>query len=216
MEYVDRQEKNRRGFSLVELMMVIIIVIILASFMVPGIMGTSSTQDAKEVAAKVVDVITFAKAQATLTNRAHRIHIEPAGANDGGMLVVERGDTAICAFVDPLTVRTVVLQYEGDQSVISVSADDPTLETIWTATRIVEVAPDAAAQNDICVRPDGSIRDAVTNMPVQPGQDTGYGAGDVVIVLEENAVSGTPPDFTPTGAQFRVILPYNGIGRVTY
>ncbi len=213
------RRQDPKGFSIVELMISVVIFSILAAVLVPGVTGILNRQDVKGTAEKVREVFVFAKAQAAVHNVAHRVALIPASGASGGKLIVTQGTETSCSFAATDTqVLELRLVSIAQKDVTTTDGSVPGLERIGTPSRITEVTPPDILTLGLCVRPDGSVRDANTNLPVaaNPGVSS-YGAGDVMIAVQDHIVSGAgSANFVPSGTPLRVLVPYSGVARVTY
>jgi len=210
-----------RGFTMVELMMVVLIFMILMTFFGPGSTNVGRATDLLDSAEIVRETLEFARSSAATNNRAHRVRFLTAAPDNGGMIQVFRGTTNACLFqpTDPV-IRELFLQAGADDSTINTAeATAPELKRLGSSVQITGVSPKAIASEGICFRPDGSVRNAATNRPIEPATAGGlYGAGDVLLTLQDNIVTlnGSSPSYTPSGTPLRIILPYNGLARVVY
>ena len=208
--------RTENGFSLIELMLTIVIFSILATALVPGVSSLLARQDAKGASEQVRALFQFARTQAAVDNIAHQVVILPAQGPSGGVLRVYQGASSSCTFdITSSLVREVELTSVVGGSAVSIDGSEAGRIEIPTRTRLVEVLPDDILEAGICFRPDGSVRDAVTNLPIIAQAGTDYGAGDVVLVLQDHIVR-SEGNITPRGTPLRVLLPYSGIARVTY
>ncbi len=213
------RRQDPQGFSIVELMISVVIFSILAAVLVPGVSGILNRQDVKGTAEKVREVFVFAKAQAAVHTVAHRVMLTPASGASGGTLIVTQGTETSCSFAatdtQALELRLVSVALKD---VTGTDGTTPGLQQIGTPSRITEITPPEILQLGLCFRPDGSVRDANTNLPVtsNPGVSS-YGAGDVMIAVQDHIVSGAgSTNFIPSGTPLRVLVPYSGVARVTY
>ena len=204
------------GFTLIELMLVVVIFSILASVLVPGVSGLLARQDVKTSSEKVRSLFQFARSQAAVENIAHQVIITPAAGESGGRLDVYRGDSTSCVFSDssPLVRKIELVSIVGANVTITDGAEAGRFD-IPTRTRITSIEPNEILNKGICFRPDGSVRDAETNLPVVAVPGSGYGAGDVVLVLQDHIVANQWGS-APTGTPLRILVPYSGIARVTF
>ena len=216
------EQKNKvlavcqRGFTLVELMIVIVIFGILTSVLVPGVATLLSQQDVKGSSERVRALFLFARSQAAVENVALQVVMTPAQGPSGGVLRVYQGSSTSCVFEDnsPL-VRELELVSGAGGHVTSLDSSQSGRFELPTSSRITEISPQIIQEEGICFRPDGSVRDAETNLPIAAPPGTNYGAGDVVLVLQDHIVVGENSNI-PQGTPLRVLIPYNGIARVTF
>ncbi len=210
-----------RGFTMVELMMVVLIFMVLMTFFGPGASNVGRATDLLDSAEIVRETLEFARGSAATNNRAHRVRFLTAAPDNGGMIQVYRGATNSCLFqaTDPV-VRELFLQAGADDSTVNTAeATAPELKRLGSTVQITSISPKAIVSEGVCFRPDGSVRDAATNRPIEPATAGGqYGAGDVLLTLQDNIVTlnGASPTYTPSGTPLRIILPYNGLARVVY
>lgn len=206
----------QKGFTLIELMLVVVIFSILASTLVPGVSGLLSQQDVKSSSEKVRSIFQFARSQSAVENVAHQVIITLAQGDSGGTLKVLRGDSTSCVFTNssPLVRKMELVSIVGS-NVTAVDGTEPGRFDLPTRTRITSLEPNEIVEDGICFRPDGSVRDAETNLPVIAAPGSDYGAGDVVLVLQDHIVANQGGS-APTGTPLRILVPYNGIARVTF
>jgi type II secretory pathway pseudopilin PulG len=212
---------NDRGFTLVELMMVVMITMVLMSLFGPGSSNVRRGTDLLDSAEIVRETLEFARSSAATNNRSHRVRFLSAAPDNGGMIQVYRGATNACLF-DPSDsmIRELFLQAGADNSTINTAeATAPELKRLGSTVQITAISPKAIVSEGVCFRPDGSVRDAATNRPIEPADVGGlYGAGDVLLILQDNIVTlnGASPSYTPTGTPLRIIIPYNGLARLVF
>ena len=206
-----RGRKSNHGFSLIELMLTIVIFSILATTLVPGVSSLLARQDAKGASSKFGLFFQFARTQAAVDNIAHQVVITPAQGPSGGTFAVYQGNSSSCTFdvTSPL-VREVELTSVVGGSAVSVDGSEAGRIEIPTRTRLIEVLPANILDAGICFRPDGSVRDASTNLPVIAQAGTDYGAGDVVLVLQDHIVRSEGNN-TPSGTPFAYCSPTAGL-----
>ena len=211
-----RVRKLQEGFTLIELMLVVVIFSILASTLVPGVSGLLSQQDVKSSSEKVRSIFQFARSQSAVENVAHQVIITLAQGDSGGTLRVLRGNSTSCVFNNssPLVRKMELVSIVG-ANVTAVDGAEAGRFDLPTRTRITSLEPNEIVEDGICFRPDGSVRDAETNLPVIAAPGSGYGAGDVVLVLQDHIVANQGGS-APTGTPLRILVPYNGIARVTF
>jgi len=212
--------KSAQGFTLIELMAVVAIITTLTFLLFPGVSGLLSKNDLNESAEAVRETVDFARAHATSTNLAHQIVFIPATGGAGGAIQVFQGNSNACLFgaTDTL-IRHLILDASEDGNISTIDPSNPAIKRIMSTTQLVEVTPVSILNSGLCVRPDGSIRDAATNQPVAPTAGaTSYGAGDVLVTIQDNVVThgGGSPNYAPQGTPLKVLIPYNGIARITY
>ena len=209
-----------RGFTLIELMAVVAIITALTFFVFPGVGGLLSKKDLNQTAESVRETFEFARAHATSKNLAHRIEFKPTTGFSGGEILVYQGATNTCSFsTTDIVIRHLIVDGSENVGVNTTDPSHPEINRISSTSQITAITPAVVLQQGLCVRPDGSIRDAATNQPViPPSAATEYAAGDVVLTIQDNVVthSGGSPSYAPLGAPLKVLIPYNGIARITY
>ena len=192
-------------------MLTIVIFSILATTLVPGVSSLLARQDAKGASEQVRSLFQFARTQAAVDNIAHQVVITPAQGPSGGTFAVYQGNSSSCTFdvTSPL-VREVELTSVVGGSAVSVDGSEAGRIEIPTRTRLIEVLPANILDAGICFRPDGSVRDASTNLPVIAQAGTDYGAGDVVWCFKTTSFDRreiTPP----AGRHFAYCSPTAGL-----
>jgi type II secretion system protein H len=79
--------RHARGFSLVELMVVIVLISIMTALIVPEMRGTFADATLRSGARKLVDALTLANSRAVSLGQVHRVRFDEAN----GKYVLERG-----------------------------------------------------------------------------------------------------------------------------
>lgn len=69
---------HRRGFTLVEMLVVVVVIAILATVMVPSMRGTLEDALLRSSARQWVDVCGIAQSRAVSLNQIHRVRLDPA------------------------------------------------------------------------------------------------------------------------------------------
>lgn len=188
-----------RGFTLIELMIVMVIIIIVASAAVPNVLGLTQNRPLVNATQATLSIAQYAKNRAVNDFRAYGLEID-RDEGVGGVLRVFRGTGPQCTSID-LTVapsRTYDINHEYY---------DPT-GTGASSIRISETFPAELAV--ICFTPDGRVVDAATSQPVSSVLSSEYGAGEAVIVLQRIF------EDVPAGLQHNVLVPYSGKARWTH
>lgn len=80
----------RKGFTLLELLVVLVIISIMAAFVGPRVTGSMSTLTLKTAAKKVAASLRYARSQATAESRPYFVLFDP----DKGRLTIKFGQTA--------------------------------------------------------------------------------------------------------------------------
>jgi type II secretion system protein H len=75
-----RNRGGKRGFTLIELMVVIVLISILTAMIVPEMRGTFQDALLRSTARKLVDVLTLANSSAITTSRPHVVQLDIRGS----------------------------------------------------------------------------------------------------------------------------------------
>jgi prepilin-type N-terminal cleavage/methylation domain-containing protein len=209
---------DEHGFSLIELMLVVVIFSIMAGTMMPGVSSILSRQDVAGSTEKIRGVFEFTRSQAAVLNVAHQVILSPEDGDSGGKVSVYKGTSTSCVFDSSnILVRELELVSIIQGDVSTTDGSTPGMVRLPTTTRITSISPGEISEDGICFRPDGSVRDADTNLPVIADPAGNYGAGDVLVVLQDHVVTGSGAESSaPIGTPLRILIPYSGIARVTF
>jgi len=199
-----KNQNGSSGFSLVELMMVIVIIMVLVTLAMPNVMKATQHQPTIQATQKVMDAAHFAKNRAVNDFRAYALQIVPYISDEVvGEVRVHRGTGPQCSSVD-VAGGTPIRTFELD----SIFPIEEQTEGPNVHVRIVKVRPQGL--HTLCFTPDGRMVNHTNNQPIVSDLSSDYGAGDAVIVIQR---------FTggvAVSAQHNVILPFSGKPRFTY
>lgn len=192
-----------RGFTLIEMMVVISIIMILTMYALPNVMGAMKTQPIKAATNAVMDTFLFAKMGAANDFNAYGVLVDPTSGSGQGSLQVFEGTSPACSSIDFDTGTAIrTLDFGNAASGVDFGQDDADI-------RIIQITP--ASVQRLCFTPSGRLVDANTNKPV-PSQDSHYGAGDYIISIARfDEVTSTE-----VGLVHHVIVPYSGRARFTF
>ncbi len=199
-----KNQNGCSGFSLLELMMVIVIIMVLVTLAMPNVMKATQHQPTIQATQKVMDAAHYAKNRAVNDFRAYALQIVPYISDDlVGEVRVHRGTGPQCSSVD-VGGGTPIKTYELD----SIFPIEEQTEGPNVHIRIVKVRPQGL--HTLCFTPDGRMVNHTNNQPVASDLSSDYGAGDAVVVIQR---------FTggvAVSEQHNVILPFSGKPRFTY
>ncbi|MGM0577013.1 MAG: pilus assembly FimT family protein [Myxococcota bacterium] len=193
--------RGEHGFTLIELMMTMAILLVLIGMALPNVLGTERTRALEEATTEVTHLVEFTRNRAVNDFNAHGVQIIPGSGTSDGRLRVFRGTGPACGSIDvnaqPIRTYDLADIYGTDQD-----SD--------VVVRIDQVSPNTLTL--LCFTPDGRTLDGTTNQAVAPppGADQAYGAGDAIIVLRRYV------DESASGIPHNVVVPYSGKPRVTY
>lgn len=199
-----KNQHGESGFSLIELMMVIVIIMVLVTLAMPNVMKATQHQPAIQATQKVMDAAHFAKNRAVNDFRAYALQIVPYISDDlVGEVRVHRGTGPQCSSVD-IASSTPIRTFELDSIFpVEEQTGGPNVHV-----RIVKVRPQGL--HTLCFTPDGRMVNHTNSQPIASELSSDYGAGDAVIVIQR---------FTggvAVSEQHNVILPFSGKPRFTY
>jgi len=121
MELINRMRKNRKGFTLVEIIVVLVILAILAAFTIPTMLGFVNDARGKAMIAEAREV--YVAAQSTATEFGATTAITDAQLSGALGSAVPSSPTA-----DQTKARTQMLKYIGADITIGTNAGQAT----WT------------------------------------------------------------------------------------
>jgi len=197
-ETVPDSLRNAAGFTLLELMIVVIVISIITALAYPSLENTMAERRLHQASRDVVNLLQFARMQAILKGRAYRVDVALAGTSLlGGSLQVfiENGNT--CA-----------------NSAVQVRSLD--LSDFYPDVGLLSVKPDSVLTNSLCFKPDGRVYMANTGLaPVM--QDTTASTfhtrpSTVAFVLRR--IASYSGGNEAVGVRREVILPHLGVARL--
>ncbi len=195
-----RARHRSAGFTLIEVVIVMAILIILAAAAIPNVMGGFRDQPIMMATNATIDVFTFARVRAVNDFRAYGVRVAP-DEGEGGLISVHAGTGPACSTVGwGVPVRT--LDFGASREFGALAGDGPDV-------RIVQLTP-ARDVFQVCFTPDGRTLDMQTMKPVAPEQFTDYAAGDLIVSISAHH------DEAPVGMLHHVIVPYSGSPRWTF
>lgn len=112
-----RKPRPARGFTLMELMVVVAVIAIVAAAVVPSFSRTLQKNRQREAAMLIIEAVFTARSRAARTGRCHRVRVMPSGSEMaggfGGAVAIDESCYSSCAsaqnpqppFPDPLWNR---------------------------------------------------------------------------------------------------------------
>jgi prepilin-type N-terminal cleavage/methylation domain-containing protein len=98
--------RTRAGFSLVEMMFVVVIISIVATIAVPTFMGTTQTDRLVQATGEIQQIFERARARALLKNSAVRIRIDRNPTDARANIRIDESPDATCTGFQRIAVRT--------------------------------------------------------------------------------------------------------------
>lgn len=208
---------TQRGFSLVEAMAVLAVIVMLGAISIPSIRSGLSHLKLARAVDTFVDQIEFARLQAATRSRVYRVQVVEGTDTTRGRIVVTEGWGTICNESNFSTSG-------GLEPVELVRDVDFTREHSWVKITLVgdDFIPDGIIPDTIdtyegmCFKPDGRVLQVAQGSsnggePLLPAP-TGYAAGEAVFRLTLLGKDGAvDTDWSPAR---NIVVPYNGIPRV--
>ena len=194
--------RQDRGFTLVELMVTVAMIIVLVIVTIPPVMKAVREREVADAAQAVMDILDFAKVQAAARNRAYQVvptlTTGQWGPGKQGTIQLNEGPSSACINFASGVQNVRRLDFGQD----------------YESVHLVSVTPADIVQATICIKPDGRVLRVDTQMPVA-SSDTQYAAGDVRFVVQRYEHGPTVSN-GPVGIQHVIVLPYNGAARHTW
>ena len=182
-----------RGFTLVELMITVTLIVILTTLTMPNLLSGRNAHRIKTATNHTIDIFLIAKTRAANDFNAYGLRLD-AGETGSGRIQVYEGSGPACGTItwaEPIRTLDYAEEFgpaDGD-------------------VRIIQLTPSGIT--DLCFTPDGRLVNAVTKLPV-PSADPNYGAGEFIISLQSHL------NDKPVGLVHHVILSYAGKARFTF
>ena len=204
MRHRTYQSSADRGFTLIEIMVALTIVMVLALAALPNVMGALKNRPLTEATRTIVNTAGYAKSHAASDFSAYGMTITPYDGSAPGEVKVFKGSGPQCSSINTggTPLKTFNLTAES-------TATDPLNPGGSDVTiRMLQVLP--ATLTMLCFTPDGRTVDAATGQPIPSTLDNQYGAGDAIIVLQ--SFKGQVPE----SERHNVIIPFSGSAYFTF
>lgn len=187
---------SEQGYTLVELMFTIALVLVLTLVTIPPVMKALERREALSAAQYVLDMVEFAKVHSAARNKAYYIvpSLPDQNENKNGKITINEGATSACT--------------DGPMGKIQ-KVQEFVIEKSFPYVYLIGTYPDTLSKDAICVKPDGRVLNAATQMPF-PSSNNLYMAGEARIEFQR-FVNGSPD-----GPIHVVVIPFNGAGRLEY
>lgn len=192
---------NRRAFSLLEIMIVIIIISVMLTFALPNMLGGQQTNYLRTATDDVIDVFHYAKTRAGHAFTAYGVQYR---GTDGGVLEVYRGTRPDCGSITFTGTPLKSIHFKAPESVGGT----------WNVKsgrqiQIEQVLP--ADIRQVCFTPDGRFVNATNSQPIPSILEANnYASGEFIITLSRYGLKG------PEGLRHHVIVSYSGRARFTF
>lgn len=199
-----RRPTSARGFSLVELMVVVTIIAVISALALPGMVRTVRERRTQQAAASVLDIVRETRSRAMYRGMAHSLVIQPSGASALRLDAYE-GTSSSCRLS-----RFGGGLFDPAQRVYSLDLSDAS----FTGDGIVSelTVPTGTSYLQICFTPLGvayfsttPIGDGSAPSAVWSNDSTSVGAGGVFQVDVYQAA---------TLLRRRVVIPLSGVPRM--
>jgi len=190
----DKRKRAPKGFTLVELMVAVTVLMVLVVATGTGIFGSDANTDRKAAATEFANIVDFAKVRAMARGVAFMVRIRGIGSSSySGVkdISVYRMSSNVCS--TPAYTAKPVKQ-------VRLSTDYPGV-TIGTVT--IDGVAISSSTVYFCVKPDGTVRDSSGSLPSNTG-------GNVVeVTFRTYDIHGGT-----VGAPLKAVVPYIGSPRL--
>ena len=149
-----RVRTRDRGFSLIELMIVIVLIALVSALSYPSIMHTMAEQRLHEGARQAVDLLQYARFQAVLRGRAQVVTMVLTDELPGGSMHVAESNSGACNDELSAAKREFFLPTPDEGGDVGV----------------VLAVPSGIGNAGICFKPNGKVYEAASALP--PRLDT--------------------------------------------
>ena len=190
---------SKRGFTLVEVVIVVAIIIVLAAMALPDVIRSTQNQPLVQLTEEIINRIGHARGQASNEFRAYGIQISAGGADRGQLSVHQNANGPACQGID----------WNVDNAV----GEPIDLETRWNdKTDAADLHMAAVIPNSVsklCFTPDGRTINPETNDVTSPDAGSGLRRGEFALALHRREDDSS----VVIGFQHFVVVPYGGMPR---
>lgn len=196
-------KQRRRGFSLLELMIVISIIAIMMTYALPNVFGSKKTEQLKSATDDVINIFHYAKVRSANAFVAYGVQYTD---EDGGHLEVFPGAGPSCASITFAGPPAKDLHFNAPVA----KGGEWHAKSGKQDIGIFAVNPTDLTQ--LCFTPDGRFVQAADSLPVPAVLEAGdYAAGEYVV-----SVARVDGDSNPLGIRHHIIVGYSGRARAVF
>lgn len=191
---------SRRGLSLIEILIVLVIIAVVATLSYPAVTSVLADQRLRGATNDVISILQSGRFLAMLRKRAQVVTVGVVDGVPGGSLQLHESTSSACADVAGSPKRTLVLPSATNGGKVG----------------MIDAAPAGLLSSGICFKPDGKVYDG-TGLPpamsdAEQGQYNVHRSSN--IGLRVVRFEGADGSLEQVGVRKEVLLNHLGIARI--